>query len=183
MNRRLFLLLGIAVLVVITSWLSQRQEQPGKTGTATARLPDYFIKEFSSSVTDPQGRINQQLTANTLYHYPDNDLTILEKPDITASGEGKADWHATADNGELHGGEQRTLLLRDNVVLRQQGTEKITLHTEWLRIEGKRRYAETDAPITIESTTGHIEGIGMNLYGEEQRLLVRSAVRGQYEAN
>jgi lipopolysaccharide export system protein LptC len=181
MNRRLFLLLGIAILVVTTSWLSQRQGKPDKTGIAATQLPDYFIKDFSTTVTNLHGRTSQQLTATTLYHYLDSDLTTLEQPDIKVSGEGNAAWHATADNGELSGGKQRTLLLQNNVVLRQVGDDSVTLHTKWLRIESERHYAETDAPVTIESKAGHIEGVGLNLYGDEQRLLVRSTVRGQYE--
>jgi lipopolysaccharide export system protein LptC len=183
MNRRLFLLLGIALLVIATSWLSRQQGEPGKTDIAERQLPDYFIKTFSSSMTDPQGRTNQRLNASTLFHYPDNDRTTLEQPDITVSNEDGSVWHATADNGELYGGEQRRLLLRDNVVLRQLGEEKVTLHTQWLRIESERRYAETDAPVTIDGDGGHIEGVGMNLYGDEQRLVVRARVKGQYETH
>ncbi len=181
MNRRLLLLLGFALLVIATSWLSQQQREPGKSAFVDKRLPDYFIKTFSSTMTDPEGRANQRLNATTLYHYPDTDLTTLEQPDITATNEDGSQWHATADNGELHGGGQRTLLLRDNVVLRQLGEEKITLHTQWLRIESEKSYAETDAPVTIDSPTGHIEGTGLNLYGDEQRMIVRAAVKGQYE--
>ena len=183
MSRRTLLLLGIALLVVLTSWLSQQQGQPGKSGTESANLPDYFIKGFSSSVTDEQGQISQRLDADTLTHYPDNDLTTLARPNITVINTDGANWHATAEYGELSGGDERKLLLRDQVVLRQQGNESLTLHTDWLRIEGERRYAETDAPIVIESAKGRIEGVGLNLYGKEQRLLVRSEVRGQYEAN
>ena len=56
MNRRLLLLLGIALLVIVTSWLSQQQRKPGKTNIAGKQLPDYFIKSFNGSMTDPQGR-------------------------------------------------------------------------------------------------------------------------------
>ncbi len=183
MTRRALLLLGIALLVILTSWLSQRQWQPEKSGTESIAPPDYFIKGFSSTVTNEQGQISQRLDADTLYHYPDNDLTTLEQPNITVISEDGANWHATAEYGELNGGNERNLLLREQVVLRQQGNELLTLYTDWLRIESERRYAETDAPITIESAKGRIDGVGLNLYGKEQRLLVRSAVRGQYEAN
>jgi lipopolysaccharide export system protein LptC len=183
MNRRLLLLLGIALLVIATTWLSRQQIEPGKTEIAGKQLPDYFIKTFNSSSTDLQGRANQRLSATTLYHYPDNDLTTFTQPDISVSNEDSSQWHATADSGELYGGEQRSLLLQDNVVLRQRSDDPVTLHTQWLRIESERRYAETDAPVTIESAAGRIEGVGLNLYGDEQRLVVRSAVRGHYEAN
>lgn len=181
MNRRLLLLLGIALLVIATSWLSQQQSEPGKIDNAGKQLPDYFIKTFNSTMTDPQGQTNQRLNATTLYHYPDNDLTTLEQPDITVTNEDGSQWHATADSGEMYGGEERSLLLRDNVVLHKLGEDKVTLNTQWLRIESERRYAETDAPVTIDSATGRIEGIGLNLYGDEQRLVVRAAVKGQYE--
>lgn len=183
MNRRALLLIGIALLVVLTSWLSRQEQRPIGESPEQAQIPDYFIKGFSSSTTDPTGRTNQQLDAASLTHYPDNDLTTLEQPVITVRNEDGATWHATANRGELSGGTERRLLLQEQVVLRQQGDESLTLRTDWLRIDGERHYAETDAPITIDSDKGHIEGIGLNLYGEEQRLLVRSAVRGQYESN
>ncbi len=183
MNRRLFLLLGIALLVVATSWLALRQSKPERPQVATSQQPDYFIKDFNSVVTDPQGQPQQQLTAISLYHYPEDDRATLEQPDIIVTDENGGGWHATADSGELRGNVQRKLLLRDNVVLRQTGKESVTLRTEWLRVEAEHHYAETDAPVRIESPTGRIDGVGLNLYGDEERLLVRSAVRGQYEAN
>ncbi len=183
MNRRLLLLIGIALLVVATSWLSQQQEQPNKSDKADTRLPDYFIEGFSSMVTDEQGHVSQRLTAATLYHYPDTDLTTLKQPDITVSGKNGNGWHATAEHGELSGKDEKKLLLSDKVVLHQQGDESVTLRTIWLRIDGARHYAETDAPITIESAAGRIDGTGLKLYGDEQRLLIGSAVRGTYETN
>lgn len=183
MTRRILLLIGIALLVVLTSWLPRQEPESASGGAEQAQLPDYFIKGFSSSATDPTGRTNQQLVAATLTHYPDNDLTTLEQPNITVTNEDGTSWHATADKGELSGGKTDKLLLQEQVILRQQGDESLTLRTDWLRVDRERHYAETDAPVTIDSSKGHIEGVGLNLYGDEQRLLVRSAVRGQYEAN
>lgn len=181
MNRRMLLLLGfVALLVVFTSWLSRKSEAPAPQGRAAAEsLPDYFMRGIDSRITDREGNISHRLTAESLFHYPENDLSELEQPDVTILGENRTSWRATALSGRIEGDAQQ-LLLQGDVRLRQHGENELNLQTDWLQIDTARHYAQTDAPVTLEGPSTRVHGIGMQAYGDEQRLLLLSSVRGRY---
>lgn len=182
MNRRMLLLLGfVALLVVLTSWLSRQGEVPAPgRAKAPAHQPDYFIHGMQATLTGPDGQPTHHLLADTLYHYPDDDTSELENPDIRVFGVDSANWHAIGREGFV-AGKQGQLTLRGEVRLRQEGAEELDVQTDWLLIDSKRRYAETDAPVTLTTPDSRVEGIGLKAYGQEQRMQLLSSVRGRYE--
>lgn len=183
MTRRMLLLFAVVALLVIgTSWLSRKSVAPSPKSAATSHQPDYFINGLDSTVTDEHGNPSYRLRAESLIHYPDNDTTELTQPDITVLGrQNEARWHATAATGKVES-RQKQMLLHGNVTLKQSGSNKLELHTEWLQIDTARHYAETGAPVTLLASGTTLEGIGMRAYGDEQRLQLLSSVRGKYAA-
>lgn len=181
MNRRMLLLLGfVALLVVFTSWLSRQGETPGPRAPETAKhQPDYFIHGMDATVTDLNGRTSHRLIADSLFHYPDDDTSELENPDIRIFGERDENWFATGQQGFV-AGKQGQVTLRGDVRLRQRGVEELDVETEWLLIDSERHYAETDAPVTLVSSAARVQGVGLKAFGEEQRMLILSSVRGRY---
>jgi len=180
MTLRMLLLLGaVALLALLTSWLSRQESGSERGQVRSQQLPDYFIKGFTTTMTDTAGRQSHRLKADSLYHYPADDRSVLAHPDITLIGTDNPDWHITAERGEITG-DERQLMLNGNVLLQQPGDDALVMHTERLRVEPQRNYAETDAPVTVESASGTVHGIGMTVYGKEQRLQIHAAVRGTY---
>ncbi|MCW8827906.1 MAG: LPS export ABC transporter periplasmic protein LptC [Gammaproteobacteria bacterium] len=177
----LLLLTLTAVLAALTSWLSGRSKAPSpQQGETAQQQPDYFLHGLSATVTDRQGKPSHRLLADSLFHYPQKNVTELEQPDITVFGGNNNHWQARAEQGTLQGeGEQ--ILLQGDVRLNQHGEQRLDLHTEWLHIDINRHYAETDAAVLLTSPAARVEGIGMQAYGKEQRLQLLSAVRGYYE--
>ncbi len=180
MNRTMLLLLVfVSLLVVLTSWLSRKSEKPSEQEQASAReLPDYYLNGLNSTITGKNGQPSHRMTAASLTHYPESGTTELKQPDITVYGIHRGTWHATANAGTVEG--EQEIYLKGKVVLQQKGTQQLDLHTDWLRIDTAKHYAETDAPVRITSQSSRLQGIGMQVYGEQQRVLLRSAVRGQY---
>lgn len=181
MTRRMLLLIALVTLLAIaTNWLSQKSEKRPPKSTSAQHLPDYFIRGLNSTVTDKNGKPSHQLQAESLVHYPDDDVTELKHPDITVLGDEKASrWHATARQGKVEGKNNR-ILLQGDVNLHQSGDGELLLQTESLRIDSARHYAETDAPVTLHSAGTKLQGTGMKAYGDEQRLQLLSDVRGKY---
>jgi len=170
----------VALLAIATSWLSRKSEAPVSRTTAAQNLPDYFINDVDTTVTDEQGLPSHELRASSLVHYPNNDTTKLVQPDITILNTDKGSrWHASAREGEI-AGQQQLIRLSGDVRLKQQGENVLELQTERLSIDNRRRYAETDAPVTLLSNGSQMHGIGMKAYGDQQRILLLSSVRGEY---
>lgn len=184
MNRPTLLIVALVILLVIaTTWLSQKSEAPTPTTKAEAEgIADYFIRDFQGMLTGQDGKPSQLLKANYLVHYSDTDFTDMDQPNLTVyRGEGEQ-WLVKADHGRMEGdGEE--VQLSGGVTLSQLSKQQpIQLHTDTLRLFPERHYAETDSAVDIRAPSGRIRGVGMKVYGEEERLLLLSAIRGTYNA-
>lgn len=176
----LMLLTLIILLVVLTSWLSYRSDSLApQQEQAAQQAPDYFLHDLEATVTDENGHPSHNLSAESMLHYPDTDTTIMQQPVISVFGPERSDWLVRAELGEI-AGQEKQIMLRGNVQLEQQGATPLQLLTDWLRIDAEQQYATTDAPVLLKSPSARVEGIGMQAYGKEQRLLLQSTVRGHY---
>lgn len=181
MTRRMLLMLILAAaMVAATSWLSRQSGAPDQTSTtAKSSEPDYFIRGLEATITGTDGSPRHRLNAEELTHYPDGDLTTLQTPAMTVFRDDGDLWQLKAKEGEARGGMQQ-LTLSDSVVLAQTGKQPFTLETERLQIDTERRYAESDAAVTLRAPSSTIEGVGMQAFAEEQRLRLLNSVRGRY---
>ncbi|MGM0593131.1 MAG: LPS export ABC transporter periplasmic protein LptC [Pseudomonadota bacterium] len=177
----LILLAIAATLLLLSSWLTQREQAPQSSPEASdARLPDYFIRGLEATVTDATGHPSHRLSAASLTHYPADDTTELEQLELTVYTERQPHWHLIADHATGDAGQQ--LLLQGTVTLQQQRDEGMTLLTEQLLIDTERRYAESSAAVTLQGDSFRLQGIGLEAFAEPQRLRLLSQVRGDYAA-
>jgi len=179
----LLILILVTLLVVATTWLSEKSEQPEKVSGAEAKgVVDYFIRGFEGTITANNGTPSQYLKAESLMHYADTDITELEQPNLTIYRKPGEQWLVTAKHGRMSA-EGNEVLLRGDVVLTQRSKQQpLKLSTETLQLYPQRHYAESSSAVTIKAPTGQIRGVGMKVYGDEQRLLLLSAIRGTYNA-
>jgi len=184
MNRPTLLILALVTLLVIaTTWLSEKSEQPKRvTPSEAGGVVDYFIRGFEGTVTANDGTPSQYLKAVSLKHYAASGVTELEQPDLTIFQKPGEQWLVTAQQGRMSD-KEKEVQLRGNVVLTQRSKQQpLKLRTDTLKLYPQRHYAETNSAVTITAPTGQIRGVGMKVYGEEQRLLLLSAIRGTYHA-
>ena len=82
------LLLG--ALAAMTYWLdAQVRAPPPKFDGSGRHDADLYIENFKAASLDDKGRIHQALIARVARHYPDDDSTDLEGPQITFNDPGK----------------------------------------------------------------------------------------------
>lgn len=181
MNRRMLLLLTlIAILAAFTGWLSYRSSAPApRPSSAAETLPDYYLNGLEAIVTNSSGKPSHRMTAESLTHYPADDSTTLQQPEVTVFSQQGERWLASAELGTMYAANDE-LLLSGAVRLESNGGRPLQLTTEWLRINTQQQYAQTDAPVVLQSAGARIEGIGMQAFGAEQRLLLNANVRGNY---
>jgi lipopolysaccharide export system protein LptC len=184
MNRPTLLILAlVTLLVVATTWLSRKSEQPRPKEAAGAEgVADYFIRGFEGTVTAKNGAPSHLLKADSLVHYAGNDMTELEQPDLTIFRPQGERWTVSARHGRMQG-EGDTVFLSGRVRLRQRSQRQpLQLRTETLQLYPQRHYAETDRAVDITAPGGRIQGVGMQIFGEEDRLVLLSDIRGAYDA-
>ncbi|MCK5639157.1 MAG: LPS export ABC transporter periplasmic protein LptC [Gammaproteobacteria bacterium] len=181
-RRTLFLSLTIAILAVISHWLSQETEQLLVESTTTptpVRSPDYFMDNFSAVTMNENGITQHRLEAVRLEHYAQDDTTELNQPHLVFYDNSTPLWHITAARGNIKNDTQ-TIYLEGKVHLQREGDAPQELRTENIQIHPKTQYAETDAAVTLTSPQVQLQGVGMRVYLNDERLQLLSHVRGHY---
>ncbi|OOZ36788.1 LPS export ABC transporter periplasmic protein LptC [Solemya velesiana gill symbiont] len=182
------LIIGGALLVMtgISWWIAERSGiQEGGT-EAEKHTPDYYLEGMTTIQMDEDGIPEQELWAERMTHYPDDDSTELIEPRLKLYDEEKPPWRLSAKSGWISGDGELVLLNGKVKIDRSAAPNVKPIHivTRDLRIQQDQNYAETDAEITIRTDTDRMEGRGMQAwFNEPVRLKLLANVRGRYEAN
>ncbi len=182
MNRRTLILLLLLLPVALSTWLLRERSGPLAPPGAPSEQPDYYLRGIHSQHTDPSGRLQHQLTAVSLSHYPHRDEITLERPHISLFQLDGSRWEVRAAHGLLSDNQQQLQLSGEVLIEQLDGPQPMRLETESLWLWPEREYAETADPVSLHSTAGRLQGTGMQLYGDQQRLILLSNVRGVYES-
>lgn len=172
------------LLAAVTYWLARTVEhpQPGPEGAAR-HDPDYIVENFSATQLGQDGTPSYVLSATKMTHYPDDDSTQLEQPDLTELRKGQAPLQARAERGLVsHEGKEVTLIGKV-WVSRQAVADRsaLTLTTDWLRVLPDRGIASTNRPVTITDAHTIVTAVGLEWNNHTGVLKLLSRVKGRYE--
>lgn len=167
----LFPLLIVGVLALATYWLQKVVDFDGVASKGVHRHdPDFIAKNMMLERYDKSGALRYRLNAQTMTHFPDDDSTELElpqlryvRPDRPTRISARAAW-VSADGVEVR-------LQGDVVVIREPRGERaeFRLTTERLTVFPDDELARTDAPVRFVEGNSHGFAEGMvadNLKGE-----------------
>lgn len=177
---------GLCLLAAISWWSDDMLELPDDRGYLMAGQPDYFMRELEVLVQDPQGGIRHKLSASELAHFPNTQNTRFTQPKVEIYREQNATWVIEAALGVLNNPDQQLQL--DNGVKLYQGnvasTAAVQLETETMGIELVKQQASSDGQVRLwQQGLGQMQGEGMLLDLQSNRLHLQSNVRVRYENN
>ncbi|MDP2806030.1 MAG: LPS export ABC transporter periplasmic protein LptC, partial [Gallionellaceae bacterium] len=140
------------LLLAGTYWLNlQVQPISAKSDSNTRHDIDYSVHNLSSVTLDVTGKPRHLLTTTDMWHYPDDDTTHLQSPNLVSLAKDRAPIVMTADIGRVssHGEE---VFLYDNVKVTrlandEQGNMEFT--SDYLRVVPDKDQADTDRPVTM----------------------------------
>jgi lipopolysaccharide export system protein LptC len=183
LNLRALLVVSLVTLLVIaTTWLSETTEKPALEPEEAAALTDYFLRDFEATVTGADGHPSHHIKSGSMIHFAESGVVELTNPRLTVFRPQGEHWQAEAEQGRMEG-DGNEVILRGKVILKQQSRARpLQVNTEKLHLFPDTQYGETDTPVTISSPGGRLSGVGMKVYGEENRLLLLSDVRGRYDS-
>lgn len=119
--------------VAFTWWLSDKFEDPDtKFNYQKRHDPDYIIHKFSARQIGIRNNTQYILKAIKLVHYPDDNTTMLIKPQLTQIKKGSSPVHFRANKGWLSA-DGKTLKLHGNVI-QQQGNNRASVGTMIIRL-------------------------------------------------
>ena len=182
-------------------WFSMTaSEAKNHQRTLAELMPDFIIQDFNSQQFDVDGKLQYEMEATKLIHYPMNDVTELVLPLMKFKSTKKSSWTAQSQRGFV-ASEGNIVELKGEVVLTRQtapeiGTQslnqpitpnqvtfanQVTMETETLFIHLDKEFAETTKPVTISSTNSVVEAVGMQADFTKNRYTLVSNVRGRHD--
>jgi lipopolysaccharide export system protein LptC len=169
--------------IAASGWLSHIEEKP-RQYQPQAHAPDYYLKNFTASTMGLDGRMEKQLSATRMEHFPDDDSTELERPLLSIHDAERPPWKIRSERGWVSGDKQLVLLQGRVHIDREEapGIRPLHIVTHDLRVQPDDNYAETDAEAQATSHDDWLTSVGMQLwFARPIRVKLLSQVRGRYE--
>ena len=116
------LLLG--ALAALTYWLNAQVQVSGPSFDGSGRHDaDIFVDNFKAFNLDQDGRIRQALVAKRAQHYPDDDTTTLDAPEIAFTDPDKPRLDVTADHAKITGDREHAYFEGHVKAVREASTD------------------------------------------------------------
>ena len=178
-------LLPLLLLMAATYWLnSQVQTSAGGPNKNLRHDPDYIIDNFTATTLDEQGKIRFVMSAKKMWHYPDDDTTLLELPQVISLTTDQPPMHMTALKGTVSGkGDE--VVLHDNVVIVRPAfanKSELTFTTNYLQILPNKDLAKTNQEINLVDAKTNLNAIGMEMDYKSRIVKFKSRVKTIYES-
>lgn len=179
-----FPLILAGLLAGATFWLEVATRPPtsGKDGKSR-HDPDYLIENFQVTRYDDTGALQHTLRATLMKHYPDDDSTVVDLPDLTYFRDPNT--LVTARQALVSSKGEHVRLIDDVVVTRKgtSGSPNTVLTTSRLDAYPDEEVATTDVPVTITKGLSKIDGSAMQANNKTAIYVLEGPVRGIFHKN
>jgi len=182
------LLLG--ALAALTYWLNAQVRIAGPTFDGSGRHdPDVFVDNFKAVNLDKDGLVRQALVARRAQHYPDDDTTAFDAPQIIFTDPGKPRLEVTADRATVTGDREHAYFDGNVRAVREAAPGApagkpdgpITVTSDFLHVIPKEDRIVTDRPVTITDPRGVIHATGLELDNKTKTVKFKSRLSGQMQ--
>lgn len=178
----------VLFLLVISSWFLADLFEPKEVVKAPVvdHSPDYFSQGYYKKEMDKEGLLKNELTADKMIHYSDDETTHLEKPVMTLHSADVPPWVIKSETAILEADGDH-LQLMGKVNISREGTENLrpfVLNSSKMRVKLSTSYAETEQWAEIIDAQNTTQGIGLEItFTEPVRINFLSKVKGRYVFN
>jgi len=176
----------ILTAIAVVGYLAFDDKQQGPTGNtkqAIQQEPDYIVTGLSAQHYNTEGQLDRVIKADSAHHYPLDDSTQLDNPNLALYQLGQPQWQISAQSGTLNQGQTLELNGHVQVNPRQQSAGDFSLSSPHLSIDLEQQIADTDKPVIISSPSTKLTAIGMNLDMVKQQAQFKSTVQGIHDPN
>jgi lipopolysaccharide export system protein LptC len=173
----------LIILAAASFWL-ERAVQPGPVLQSNTRHdPDFWAENVTARRYGPDGKLQNTLTARRLTHYPDDDTTVVENPQLS--------YHrvppvtVTSAKG-LIGKDGKEVALLGSAVISRGGRDKTPpthFTTEVLTVLPDEETAFSRHPVTISQGRSVIHGSGMHTDSRSGISVLSGRVNGTIHKN
>ncbi|MBU0689355.1 MAG: LPS export ABC transporter periplasmic protein LptC [Gammaproteobacteria bacterium] len=176
-------LLPIMALLLGSYWLNL-QVKPYESPTGALRHDiDFVVYGLRSTALDTEGQPRFALLTEKMWHYPDDDTTHMQSPNLISFFKDQPPTQIDALNGMLSSKGEEIRLYEKVRILRPGKPPSQAQHfnTEYLRVLPDDGWAETDFPILMYDRYNTINAVGMELNNEARTVKFLKQVRSVHE--
>jgi lipopolysaccharide export system protein LptC len=176
-------LLPLLLLLLATYWLNQQVQPLSPNQSQRRHDVDFFIDNFSAVTLNAQGRPRFSLSAEKLWHYPDDDTTHLQMPQLASLYADRPPTLTSAQTGMISS-KGDDIFLYDEVRIVQPASEGISeqhFATDYLHVVPDRDWAETDQSVVMTNPYNTLRAVGMELDNKTRTVKLLSRVRATHE--
>ncbi len=176
-------LLPLLLLLMATYWLNQQVQPLAQTQSQQRHDVDYVVDNLSATTLNLQGQPRFTLTAQKLWHYPDDDSSHLQMPFITSLYADRPPTLTSAQTGMLSSKGDDVFLYDEVRVLRPASAGLAEQHfaTDYLHVVPDRDWAESDQSVVMTNQYNVIRAVGMELDNKARTVKLLSRVRATHE--
>lgn len=176
-------LLPILALLLGSYWLNL-QVAPIEPSTAAQRHDvDFVVTGLRSTALSTEGQPRFTLLTEKMWHFPDDDTTHMQRPNLTSFFKDRAPTSIDALSGMLSSKGEEIQLHEDVRILlpgKQPGHDQ-HFNTEYLRVLPDDGWAETNFPVLMFDRHNTIKAVGMELDNEARTVKFLKQVRAVHE--
>lgn len=173
----------LLLLMAGTWWLNQQVQPLPQVQSQQRHDIDYYIDNFSAVTLNAQGQPRYTLSAEKLWHYPDDDTTHLQMPQLASLYTDRPPTLTSARTGMISSKGDDVFLYDEVRILRpanENGVEQ-RFATDYLHVVPDRDWAETDQSVVMTNQYNVIRAVGMELDYKTRTVKLLSRVRATHE--
>jgi lipopolysaccharide export system protein LptC len=176
-------LLPLLLLLAATYWLNLQVLPLPQIQSQQRHDIDYYIDNFSAVTLSAQGQPRFTLTAEKLWHYPDDDTTHLQMPKLISLYADRPPTTTSAQTGMISSKGDDVFLYDEVRVVRPASgsTGEQLFSTDYLHVVPDRDWAETDQSVVMTNQYSVIRAVGMELDNKARTAKLLSHVRATHE--
>jgi lipopolysaccharide export system protein LptC len=181
----LFPLLLVLALAAASLWLERAVQGPEHDRSGKSRHdPDFIAEDFGIVKMSAAGKPEYTLSATRMQHFPDDESTTVLAPRLVQRREGATPIVVRADRGLVSRNGDEASFYGNVVVVREagMGQNELRVQTEYLQVIPDQDLARTDRPVVITEGRSRLAGTGMELNNKTRQFVLRSQVRGTFDA-
>lgn len=166
----LFPLAVLVLLAALTFWLERTtQVDEGPQDGKLRHDPDFIVSDFTVRKFDLQGQLQYALVAQRMVHYPDDESTEVESPNLTYFSRPPI-MRISSRRANISKDGNEVVLIDGVRAVREPSAKdpEMVLTTTELSIYPDQEFAATDKPVKLLHGESVLKGVGMELDNKAQ---------------
>ena len=172
----------VALLTALTFWLERAVNPEDPAHKALKRHdPDYIVSQIEARHFDTTGALKQSMLAESITHYPDDDSSLIAKPQLTyylESGSTKL----LANTAQITRDNKQVFLRGDVHLIKPPRPDHgaIVMQTEAMTVFPDEDIAQSDVRVTISQEESVVSGDSIHYNGRTSIAILTGRIKGTF---